>query len=263
MRVDIRLDEELPKGYRSTLAGGSFPARAFDVMIEHNLRLAWSISGEYVGQGLDIEDLKSHSGLGLIRAVEKWDATRGFTFSTYATHWIRQSITRALANEGTLIRLPVHVVERIKKVEATFQRLRLHQFRVSADDVAAALDITTAEVRQLLDYRRATYSLDRPIHHDDEGATLTALLTDDVDVDTELLEVDRRTAIDRVLGTLSEREAGVIRMRFGFVTGEPMTLEDIGQHYGVTRERIRQIESKTMSKLRDPIRLDRMRGYLG
>ncbi|MEQ7845800.1 sigma-70 family RNA polymerase sigma factor [Nocardioides kribbensis] len=238
---------------------------AAEALFLHNQRLVHKISQKYPATGMAYEDLAQFGFLGLIRAVEKFDPTAGFKFSTYATWWIRQSITRGIADHARLIRFPVHMVERLQKVWRTRDSLTVDGEPPSAHALALATGFTDDQVREAIRLGRfEPLSLDLPVGP--EGETT---LGDLLDLEDERLdpvhEVEfllLQEQLHAVLDTLSEREAGVISMRYGLTDGEEMTLDQIGKVYGVTRERIRQIESKTMSKLRHPSRSDVLEPYL-
>ena len=256
-----RLDKKMQRDLEWIATDGR---RAKNHLLEANLRLVVSLAKRYTGRGMLFLDLIQEGNLGLIRAVEKFDYTKGYKFSTYATWWIRQAITRAMADQARTIRIPVHMVEVINKL-ARVQRQMLQDLgrEPTPEELAKELDMTPEKVVEVQKYGREPISLHTPLGEDGDSEFGDLIEDSEAVVPADAVSFTLlQEQLHSVLDTLSEREAGVVSMRFGLTDGQPKTLDEIGKVYGVTRERIRQIESKTMSKLRHPSRSQALRDYL-
>ncbi|MFJ7963811.1 RNA polymerase sigma factor [Streptomyces sp. NPDC096324] len=261
LRLTPDLDSQLAMDLDKIVVMGRMAKRR---LIEANLRLVVSVAKRYVGRGLTMLDLVQEGNLGLIRAVEKFDYARGYKFSTYATWWIRQAMSRALADQARTIRVPVHVVELINRVVRVQRRmLQERGYEPTPEEVAAQLDLTGERVSEVLRLAQEPVSLHAPVGEEDDVALGDLIEDGDATSPVESAAfLLLRQHLEAVLSTLGERERKVVQLRYGLADGRPRTLEEIGRIFGVTRERIRQIESKTLNKLRDHAFADQLRGYL-
>ncbi|MEU9781382.1 RNA polymerase sigma factor [Streptomyces phaeochromogenes] len=261
LRLASDLDSQLALDLDKLVVMGRMAKRR---LIEANLRLVVSVAKRYVGRGLTMLDLVQEGNLGLIRAVEKFDYARGYKFSTYATWWIRQAMSRALADQARTIRVPVHVVELINRVVRVQRRmLQERGYEPTPEEVAAHLDLPSERVSEVLRLAQEPVSLHAPVGEEDDVALGDLIEDGDATSPVESAAfLLLREHLEAVLSTLGERERKVVQLRYGLADGRPRTLEEIGRIFGVTRERIRQIESKTLNKLRDHAFADQLRGYL-
>ncbi|MEU2536885.1 RNA polymerase sigma factor [Streptomyces iakyrus] len=261
LRLAPDLDSQLALDLDRLVVMGRMAKRR---LIEANLRLVVSVAKRYVGRGLTMLDLVQEGNLGLIRAVEKFDYARGYKFSTYATWWIRQAMSRALADQARTIRVPVHVVELINRVVRVQRRmLQERGYEPTPEEVAAQLDLAPERVSEVLRLAQEPVSLHAPVGEEDDVALGDLIEDGDAASPVESAAfLLLREHLEAVLSTLGERERKVVQLRYGLADGRPRTLEEIGRIFGVTRERIRQIESKTLNKLRDHAFADQLRGYL-
>ena len=263
-RVPLLTPEEEVDLALKIQAGGPEGEKAKQRLSEANLRLVVSIAKRYVGRGMQFLDLIQEGNLGLIKAVEKFDHTKGFKFSTYATWWIRQAITRAIADQARTIRIPVHMVETINKVKKVSSQL-LHEYGhdPSAEEIAERLEMPVEKVREIMRVAQEPVSLETPIGEEEDSHLGDFIPDDDAPVPAEAAsQTLLKEQLADVLKTLTPREEKVLRLRFGLEDGRPRTLEEVGKEFNVTRERIRQIEAKALRKLRHPSRSKKLRDFL-
>ena len=263
-RVPLLTPDEETELALKIQAGGPDGEKAKQRLSEANLRLVVSIAKRYVGRGMQFLDLIQEGNLGLIKAVEKFDHTKGFKFSTYATWWIRQAITRAIADQARTIRIPVHMVETINKVKKVSSQL-LHEYGhdPSAEEIAERLDMPVDKVREIMRVAQEPVSLETPIGEEEDSHLGDFIPDDDAPVPAEAAsQTLLKEQLADVLKTLTPREEKVLRLRFGLEDGRPRTLEEVGKEFNVTRERIRQIEAKALRKLRHPSRSKKLRDFL-
>ena len=263
-RVPLLTSEEEIQLAKDIQEGGPKGERAKQRLSEANLRLVVSIAKRYVGRGMQFLDLIQEGNLGLIKAVDKFDYTKGFKFSTYATWWIRQAITRAIADQARTIRIPVHMVETINKVKKVSSQL-LHEngHEPTADEISEALDMPVDKVREIMRVAQEPVSLETPIGEEEDSHLGDFIPDEDAPVPAEAASHTLlKEQLSSVLKTLTPREAKVLSLRFGLDDGRPRTLEEVGKEFNVTRERIRQIEAKALRKLRHPSRSKKLRDFL-
>jgi len=255
---NVQLSDELPPRFRKSLDANDERARAFDAFMLHNRRLVWKLANKHLGQGLEFDDAEQSGYKGLHRAIEKFDASQGHKFSTYATYWINQAIQRAIADEGRTIRIPVHVHEKIVKVLAARTKLLVENGSARLFDIASNAGVTPDQALKLLLLSAGIVSLDAPI--DEDGTTRLEFVAQNihmdgpVDPETHVVAEDECEEILDAIESLGQREAAILKLRFGFAENEPKTLDEIGVRMGVTRERIRQIEKLAKKKLAEDLR---------
>lgn len=257
------LSAEEEKIITQRIANGDVEAKK--ELVEANLRLVISIAKRYIGCGIPFQDLVQEGNIGLMKAADKYDFKKGFHFSTYATWWIRQTISRAIADQNRLIRVPVHMSELINKIKRASRELTIKLQRDPTDkEIANKLGINQEEVTEANKYIISMSSLDTPIGGEDEEVTIGSFIADNNTIDPidNCERQDLHNTLEKVLSTLSEREANILRLRFGLDGNVPMTLEEVGKEYGITKERVRQIEIKALQKMRNPVRSNQLKDYL-
>lgn len=260
----LSAEDEIKLAEQMASSDPKVAANARKRLAEANLRLVVSIAKRYVGRGMSFLDLIQEGNLGLIKAVEKFDHTKGFKFSTYATWWIRQAITRSIADQARTIRIPVHMVETITKVKkVTSQLLHKNGHDPSAEEIAVELDMPVEKIREIMRIAQDPVSLETPIGEEEDSHLGDFIPDEEAPAPAEAASlILLKEQINQVLGTLTEREEKVLRLRFGLEDGRSRTLEEVGKQFNVTRERIRQIEAKALRKLRHPNRSNKVKDYL-
>ncbi len=261
-KVDLISAEEEVKLARDIKKGNK---KALDRLIKCNLRFVVSVSKQYQNQGLSLPDLINEGNLGLIKAAQRFDETRGFKFISYAVWWIRQSILQALAEQARIVRLPLNKIGSINKINKTFAQLEQeYQREPSAEEIANILEMSPKDVKEALKASGRHVSMDAPINPDEENTLYDILLSnDDISPDKKLIRDSLRKEIDRSLSTLSKREASIIRLYFGLNGKPPYSLEEIGKEFGLTRERVRQIKEKAIKRMKTTFRSKILKTYLG